>query len=133
MSYIKPHWPYIAPAPYNNLYGSDDVLPAVRSEAERHDPHPIFGAFMELRASKAFSRDEVRNEVVPVYMGLIKQIDDQLGRLFEFMEEKSLFDNTMVVFTSDHGDCLGDHWMGEKDLFHDPIGEGAVDHLRSVS
>ena len=53
-------------------------------------------------------------------MGLIKQIDDQLGVLFRFMEERGLFDNTMIVFTSDHGDYLGDHWMGEKDLFHEP-------------
>jgi arylsulfatase A-like enzyme len=36
------------------------------------------------------------------------------------MEERGLFDNTLIVFTSDHGDYLGDHWMGEKDLFHEP-------------
>ena len=53
-------------------------------------------------------------------MGLIKQIDDQLGRLFQFMQERGLMDNTMIVFTSDHGDYLGDHWLGEKDLFHEP-------------
>ena len=52
-------------------------------------------------------------------MGLIKQIDDNLGRLFEFMEQNKLFQNTMIVFTSDHGDYLGDHWLGEKELFHE--------------
>ena len=81
---------------------------------------PIFAEFMDRRVSKAFARDEVREEVIPVYMGLIKQIDDQLGRLFRFMQERGLLDNTMIVFTSDHGDYLGDHWMGEKDLFHEP-------------
>jgi arylsulfatase A-like enzyme len=120
LSYIKPHWPYIAPAPYNAMYGSGDVLPVVRSEEERRDPHPVYGAFMQARASTSFARDEVREEVIPVYMGLIKQIDDQLGVLFRFMEERGLFDNTLIVFTSDHGDYLGDHWMGEKDLFHEP-------------
>jgi arylsulfatase A-like enzyme len=75
---------------------------------------------MDLRASRSFSRPEVRDEVIPVYMGLIKQIDDQLGRLFAFMRERGLFENTLIVFTSDHGDYLGDHWMGEKDLFHEP-------------
>ena len=120
LSYIKPHWPYIAPAPYNEMYGADDVLPVVRSEEERRDPHPVYRAFMDLRVASAFSRDEVRSEVIPVYMGLIKQIDDQLGHLFRFMQESGLFENTMIVFTSDHGDYLGDHWMGEKDLFHDP-------------
>ena len=52
-------------------------------------------------------------------MGLIKQIDDQLGHLFAFMDREGLADETMIVFTSDHGDYLGDHWLGEKYLFHD--------------
>jgi arylsulfatase A-like enzyme len=120
LSYIKPHWPYIAPAPYNAMYGPGDVLPAVRSEEERRDPHPIYAAFMDLRVSGAFSREDVRAEVIPVYMGLIKQIDDQLGHLFRFMEGRGLLESTLIVFTSDHGDYLGDHWMGEKDLFHEP-------------
>ena len=120
LSYIKPHWPYIAPAPYNALYGPQDVLPAIRSEEERRDPHPIYREFMDLRVSSAFAREEVRAEVIPVYMGLIKQIDDQLGVLFRFMEECGLMENTLIVFTSDHGDYLGDHWLGEKDLFHEP-------------
>jgi arylsulfatase A-like enzyme len=120
LSYIKPHWPYIAPAPYNALYDPAQVLPAVRSGAERADPHPVYRAFMDLRVARAFSRDEVRAEVVPAYMGLIRQIDDQLGLLFRFMEERGLLGNTLIVFTSDHGDYLGDHWLGEKDLFHDP-------------
>ena len=120
LSYIKPHWPYIAPFPYNCMYGAADIVAAVRSEEERRDPHPIYAEFMKLRVGQNLSRPEVREVVVPVYMGLIKQIDDQLGRLFLFMKERGLFDNTMIVFTSDHGDYLGDHWLGEKDLFHEP-------------
>jgi arylsulfatase A-like enzyme len=120
LSYIKPHWPYIAPAPYNDMYGAADVLPVVRSEDERREAHPVYRAFMDLRVSSTFARDEVRAEVIPVYMGLIKQIDDQLGHLFGFMQARGLMDNTLIVFTSDHGDYLGDHWMGEKDLFHEP-------------
>ena len=120
LSYIKPHWPYIAPPPYNDMYGENDVIPAVRSEDERKDPHPVYREFMNHRVGQNFSRDEVRNEVIPVYMGLIKQIDDQLGVLFAFMQARGLFENTLIVFTSDHGDYLGDHWLGEKDLFHEP-------------
>ncbi len=75
---------------------------------------------MRHRWSRAFSRDEVRAQVIPVYMGLIKQIDDQLGVLLQFMEDQGLMENTMIVFTSDHGDYLGDHWLGEKELFHEP-------------
>jgi arylsulfatase A-like enzyme len=120
LSFIKPHWPYMAPAPYHAMFGPDDCLPVVRSEEERREPHPIYREFMHLRVGQAFAREEVRSHVIPVYMGLIKQIDDQLGRLFRFLEERSLFDTTMIVFTSDHGDYLGDHWMGDKDFFHEP-------------
>ena len=120
LSFIKPHWPYIAPAPYNSLYADYDVPPAVRTEAERATDHPVFRAFMTLKAPKAFQRDEVRQAVIPVYMGLIKQIDDQMGILMRFLEESGQLERTMIVFTSDHGDYLGDHWMGEKDLFHEP-------------
>jgi arylsulfatase A-like enzyme len=119
LSYIKPHWPLIAPAPYHNLYGREDLQPVLRSELERENSHPVYRAFMQQEYSRAYSRDEVRELVVPVYMGLIKQIDDHLGRLFDFMRARNLFENTMVVFTADHGDYLGDHWLAEKDLFHD--------------
>ena len=119
LSYIKPHWPYIVPAPYHDMYGRDDVVPPVRSEREREDPHPLYKAFMEERFSVNFSRDEVREHVVPAYMGLIKQIDDQVGVLMRFLESERLLDSTMIVFTSDHGDYLGDHWLGEKYLFHE--------------
>ena len=52
-------------------------------------------------------------------MGLIKQADDQMGRLFDWMEQTGRMQDTMIVLTSDHGDFLGDHWMGEKTFFHD--------------
>ena len=119
LSYIKPHWPYIAPAPYNTMFDAKDVIPAIHSEDERRDPHPVYRAFMDHHVSRTFSRDEVRAEVIPVYMGLIKQVDDQMGVLFRFMEERGLFENTMIVFTADHGDYLGDHWLGDKDFFHE--------------
>ena len=54
------------------------------------------------------------------YMGLIKQIDDQMGLLFKHLRDSGQMDNTVIVITSDHGDYLGDHWLGEKDLFHEP-------------
>ena len=120
LSYIKPHWPYIVPAPYHNMYGKDDLLPVVRHEVERQSPHPVYRAFMEQRASTAFAKDHVREHVLPAYMGLIKQLDDQIGKLMAFLESQGRLDDTMIVFTSDHGDYMGDHWMGEKDMFHQP-------------
>ena len=120
VSFVKPHWPYIVPAPYHNMFNANHVPEAARHEIERENPHPVYSAYMENRISSAFQRDEVRKKVIPAYMGLIKQCDDQLGRLLDYLETSGRMEDTMIVVTSDHGDYLGDHWLGEKDLFHDP-------------
>ena len=121
LSYIKPHWPYVAPSPYHALYGDGDVLPASRHAAELDDPHPILRSYLKHPAAQSFAQDSVRRTVVPVYMGLVKQIDDELGALFEQLDRQGRFDDTLVVFTSDHGDYLGDHHLGEKELPHDAV------------
>ena len=121
LSYIKPHWPYIAPSPYHNMYSQNQFYQVQRKDAEKKRAHPVFDAFMKTKVSKTFSKKEVRDTVLCGYMGLIKQIDDNLGRLFKFLEKNKYMDNTMIIFTSDHGDYLGDHWMGDKELFHEQI------------
>jgi arylsulfatase A-like enzyme len=120
LSYIKPHWPYMAPAPYHDLYGPEDVLPAVRSNQEKDSPHPVVAAFMNHGESLVLSSQSAREHVIPTYMGLIKEIDDQIGRLIGVLSELGRIDDTLIVVTSDHGDYLGDHWLGEKELFHEP-------------
>lgn len=119
LSYIKPHWPYIVPAPYHNMYDERHIIDPVRSDAERQTDHPLMRAYLDARVCRSFSRDHVREHVIPAYMGLIKQLDDNLGRLFSWMDEQGLSKNTIIAFTSDHGDYLGDHWMGEKDFYHE--------------
>ena len=119
VSYIKPHWPYLVPRPYNDMYSAADLPPVNRTDTEQHTDHPLMQAWLDMRVSKTLARDEVRGLVAPVYMGLIKELDDQLGRLFDYLETSGRMDDTMIVFTADHGDNMGDHWMGEKDLFFD--------------
>ena len=119
LSYIKPHWPYVVPAPYHDMYPPETWIPINRHESEKQDAQPVFDAYIKSRICRTFAMEKVRDAMLGSYMGLIKQLDDHLGRLFSFMEDRGLMDNTMIVFTSDHGDYLGDHWMGEKDLFHD--------------
>ena len=119
VSFIKPHWPYIVPAPYHNMYGVNHVPAPTRHAVEQDNPQPVFGAYMQNKIATAFQQKEVRQKVIPAYMGLIKQCDDQLGRLLDHMKAQDTLKDTMIVLTSDHGDYLGDHWLGEKDLFHE--------------
>ncbi|OGA12737.1 MAG: phosphonate monoester hydrolase [Betaproteobacteria bacterium RIFCSPLOWO2_12_FULL_63_13] len=117
LSLVKPHWPYVAPAPYHALYAPGDALPVRRSAVERERPHPVHGAFQQHQWCRSFARDEVIERVRPVYMGLVKQVDDHIGRLVGALEQLGRFEDTLVIFTSDHGEFGGDHWLGEKELF----------------
>ncbi len=119
LSLIKPHWPYIVPEPYASMYGPQDFLPVNRSDDERSNAHPVLKTMMNSKVGNAFSQDETRGKVLRAYMGLIKQIDDQIGVLLDWLEKTDRLQETMIVLTSDHGDFLGDHWLGEKTFFQD--------------
>lgn len=94
--------------------------------AEKADPHPVDGAFMQARMSQAFCDDTARTRVLTACMGLIKQRDDQIGRLMAFVEDQGIADDTMIIFTSDHGNYLGDHSLGEKELVHAASARGPL-------
>jgi arylsulfatase A-like enzyme len=101
------------------MYGPDDIQPLIRDEAERQSANPVYESFFTNKIAETFQNDEARNKAIIAYMGLIKQCDDQLGVLLEHLEATSRDKDTVIVLTSDHGDYLGDHWLGEKDLFHE--------------
>jgi arylsulfatase A-like enzyme len=122
LSYVKPHWPYIAPAPYHAMFTLEQCLPVQRHADERGAAaHPVLREFQNEEVSRNFQQDEVIATVRPAYQGLIRQVDDHLGRVWQAMETLGRWRDTLVIFTADHGDYLGDHWLGEKELFHDCI------------
>ena len=121
LSYVKPHWPYVAPAPYHAMYTAEQCLPVVRSGAELEGQHPVLAAYRRQEECVSFQRDDCIRTVRPVYQGLISQLDHHLGRLFEHLETRGRLEDTLIVFTADHGDFLGDHWLGEKELFYDTV------------
>jgi arylsulfatase A-like enzyme len=122
LSYVKPHWPYIAPAPYHAMYSAAQCLPVSRHPAERGEgAHPMLRAWQHEEVSENFQNDACIATVRPAYQGLIAQLDHHLGRVWAAMEQLGRWRDTLVVFCSDHGDYLGDHWLGEKELFHDCI------------
>ena len=120
LSYFNPHWPLLAPSPYHNMYKDSDVLEVMKDNNEIKNPHPVLSAFQQLEYSQNYTDEKKRRHVIPTYMGLISEIDHHIGRLLSFLDANSLSENTSIIFTSDHGDYLGDHWLGEKDLFHEP-------------
>ena len=110
----------MAAEPYHDFYSDADIVSVNRSDSELENGHPFLKSLIDEQIeSKHYKIDYRRNSIIKAYMGLVKQIDDQIGRLIEFLEESGLRESTIIVFGADHGDHLGDHWLGEKFLFYE--------------
>ncbi|MFO1221210.1 MAG: alkaline phosphatase family protein [Burkholderiaceae bacterium] len=118
LSYIKPHWPLIAPAPYHAIYRGSDSGRIVHADPRTENAHPVLQAYREAHEDcLSYAREEVVRHVRPTYMGLVKQVDDHLRRVVDYLDRSGRARDTFIIFTSDHGDHLGDHGLGEKELF----------------
>ena len=129
-SFPDPHHPFDAPLPWSRLHAPDDLsLPAHRttdfdrrpwwhaaSMASNQDPRyeKIRGGFLRYpRQSDAQLREIIAN-----YYGMIALIDHNVGRILAALNEHDLARDTYIVFTSDHGEWLGDHGLLFKGPMH---------------
>jgi arylsulfatase len=127
VSFPDPHLPFCPPAPYDEMYPLDGVPMPLRRMGELDDKPPHFNAFREGRINgfggqaspdlTGVTDDQIREIIAHTY-GMISLIDDNLGRIFARMDELGLFENTIVLLTTDHGELLGDHWLVGKGPFH---------------
>ncbi len=116
LNYIKPHPPHICAAPYHAMYDPAAVPAALRRADELDDPHPYFQV---MKSRRAMLSDAQVAEVRACYYGMITELDVQLGRLFQALKDSGQWDNTLILFTSDHGEYLGDHFFLDKAHFYD--------------
>lgn len=128
LSYLRPHPPYLAPAPYDTMYDPATVPAPVRAPTvhEEGAQHPLLGVMLVHPLLSSPAEDREQRELQATYYGMISEVDDQLGRLFAWLDESGQAGNTLVIFTSDHGELLGDHWLVEKigwfdAAFHVPL------------
>jgi arylsulfatase len=118
-SFTKPHPPFDPCLNYWNLYRDMQVPGPVRGDwSERLEDMPQGYLKSTYTLNNAYRMsDERLKEVKKAYYACITQIDYSLGLLFARMRELSLLENTWIIFTSDHGDMMGDHRMGAKSVF----------------
>ena len=118
LNYLKPHGPNICAAPYHAMYDPATVPPAVRRPEEREDTHPYLRR-MTLYCNDQLVDERDLREFRACYYGMISELDACLGRLFEALKRSGQWDNTLIVFTSDHGEHLGDHYLLGKSHYFD--------------
>jgi arylsulfatase A-like enzyme len=131
ISFISPHPPFIVPAPYNTLYDPDDG-PAFRRAATKkaeRQIHPGVGYqfanqhiddFVVGATGMVSDRTEAEfRRIRSTYYGMISEVDAQLGRVWDAVKQSGVWDDTIVILTSDHAEMMGDHLMLGKGGFFD--------------
>lgn len=134
VSFLRPHPPFIVPEPYNTLFDPADSLPFNRLATAADDAalhplvayihgktkraeHYVIGAGPDTVASWS---DADFRALRAIYWGMIAEVDAQLGRIVAGLKASGAWDNTILVFTADHGEMMGDHWALGKFGFFDP-------------
>jgi arylsulfatase A-like enzyme len=132
LSFLKPHPPFVAPEPWYSAVDLADVPAPVRAatvEAEA-SLHPWLAAHLAQPVTgldrRALLDGASLARLRAVYYGLIAEVDHHLGRILTALDRCGDLVRTLILFTADHGEMLGDHWMLGKagffpQAFHVPL------------
>jgi len=119
-SFDPPHPPMVVQKPYFGLYPPDKIpVPENIADPMDHSPYKERAA-----KDKELKYNDPRNirDMRSIYYGMVREVDDWLGEILKKLDDLGLTENTLVIFTSDHGEMLGDHGMHSKMIFY----EGSV-------
>ena len=121
LSLLRPHPPWVAPAPYNQLYHPAELMHFNRQANAKQEAaqHPFLQHYLNRPYYAAPADDRKTARMKASYFGLMTEVDDNLGRLFAYLKQIDQWDNTLIVFTSDHGEQIGDHWLIGKTGYFD--------------
>ena len=132
VTYIRPHPPLVASAPYNKMYNPDDLPLPPRMETPEAEAavHPFLNAAIDHPSMESITRgfkgqldpqnDDHVQTLRAIYLGLATEVDTHVGRIISFLKESGQYDDTTIVLMSDHGEMLGDHHMWGKQHVFDP-------------
>jgi len=116
-SFHCPHAPITPSEPYASMYDPKDMVPPVSI----NDPMANSPYFHENQRSKLpqYADPQKIKYMIANYYAFVKEIDIWVGRILDKVDELGLADNTLIIFTSDHGEMLGAHGMREKNVFYE--------------
>ena len=112
ISLPDPHQPYTVREPYASMFKPEDMeIPPTFEQTDQ----PSW-AKKEKKYTEAALR---RNKAA--YLGEVKCIDDNIGKLFAALEARGILDETIIVLTTDHGDYMGEHGLNEKNRMYEAV------------
>ena len=116
-----PHEPHDAPSDYVDLYRDVKIPVGERIPPEVPESGPLHTLMRWLQTTAQWEglTDDIVQLLTRYYYANITAIDDQVGEIVEALERKGILDNTWIIFTADHGEMMGDHWMLWKMLFYE--------------
>ena len=116
-SFLKPHPPWDPPEPFASMYRRENMPLPVRCDADR-DPKDSFLLVQDHSKWMDNAPDDLARLIKARYYGSVSHIDKNLGKILDALDAYELRENTIVIFTSDHGDLLGDHYhWGKRSYF----------------
>ena len=99
----------------------DELPPAIRQDsvAAEQALHPWLREHLSNNHNQSHTDDGRHQKLQASYYGLMSEVDDNMGRLIAALKERGDWQNTIFIFTTDHGEQMGDHWMYGKAGFFD--------------
>ncbi len=113
VGFFRPHTPYVSPkTPYFDMY-QESEMPVVRGIEEDRADIPAAGLASQKKEQEQMT-DELRRQCRQAYYASVSFMDTQVGVVVDSLERQGLADNTVIVFTSDHGYHMGEHGLWQK-------------------
>lgn len=130
-SFPDPHPEYFVPEPYASMYDPEQIDLQLLHKGEVSNPlverahqlNPDFSPFKESKweihgcHSHLQEEEELRKDVA-LYYGMVTYMDEHIGKILDKLDELKLTDQTLVIFTTDHGHFFGQHGLIRKGPFH---------------
>ena len=122
-SMVSPHYPLIAPDRFYDLYSETDLpRPRLYGQADRPD-HEVIAHYRETWNYDDYFDEERLLAALTAYYGLCSFLDYQIGRILGALKVGGFADDTLVIYTSDHGECLGNRGLwGKSVMFEESAG-----------
>jgi len=116
-SFSRPHWPRTAPRRFVDRYWPDNVPEPAVSGGDTGD-HPLVEACAQRTASREVSHADMMRARAG-YFAAVEFIDEVIGDFLLRLDNSGLLDNTIIIYTSDHGELAGEHGLWEKRTWHE--------------